>query len=135
MWYGESIKGVMSELTRDKKNKELKRLFSHYAHKRSLRAYELDIGYLQPPLDLKTEKEAIREDLVFVLRGEYQWAGETEKTLTRSEVLNILSFIYREVYVDSYLGQPEYESYRALMERMYCTFAATLSPITNLKPL
>lgn len=96
------------------------RLFKEVARRWHYRVYGIGITYLQPemPTDPGEVAEETRLELLYLPLGQNVRRG----SLTKAQVINILQFIYLEIYSPSFEGDPgrheQYQLYlRSLLRR------------------
>ena len=125
------FRGLVAELEEDKAEEQMRR-FRMLAKKVCFRAYEVCTPYKQPRLLPTTDLPPIPQSLLF-FPGDNRDVGET---LTKEEVLEMIRFIYLDVYGDSYKDDPEEdEEYRGYLTGLYNEYKNTLSEYIPVRSL
>jgi hypothetical protein len=129
-------KGVLTEIAHDGKEKKLKRLFLRYARRIfGGNIYEIDIEYVQPALDPQG-LQSVRQDLLYMPGPEHQALINENKTcLPRDEMVEILRFVYQEIYAGNFDTTPYAETYRAEVEQVFQRVSGALPRLVPLRPI
>lgn len=100
-------------------------LFNAYAKKLGFTAYQLDIDFIQPRLDVQKDS-FFNEEHMALSYIPFKTSSRVQ-SLKKQEVLKILYFVYCQAYGDSYMNDEEEDKqYRAYMASILEYYEATL---------
>jgi hypothetical protein len=111
-------KGVIAEIALDEKNTYLKRRFRRYASSFfQSKLYELDVGYLQPALDINSLTEPEIQDLIYMPGpSDINVVDKYHGKLPRDEAKKLINFIYDYMYAGIFDAIGRGEEYRSYIE-------------------
>jgi|GEM_PF-2613508 len=109
------------------------RLFKETAKRLNYRMYEVGIDYLQPQMDINSEDEFEEEKMILL----YAPVNDTvpyNKKISKDKVLEILNFIYLQIYRPTFRHDPEKDfAYQVYLNSLLRDYEANLPQSISLK--
>jgi transcriptional regulator with XRE-family HTH domain len=131
------VRGVLAEIARVEEMRSRKIRFRRYAKNIfDAEIYAIGAAYKTPDADVTKDHTDIEYDLVFFPGPqERSRIDVNDPKLTKSNALEIFSFVYNQAYGDSDLNTKGEADYRTYSERLFAELAQELPEWVPLTPL
>jgi len=105
------------------KRKARLRLFKETARMLNFRLFEIDFEYLQPEMEIEPNQQPSSEESMILLYAPIRDEIPLSRQLPKEKLLEILAFIYLQIYRPTYRNEPEkdliYQSYLNSLLELY----------------
>jgi len=109
------------------------RLFKETAKRLNYRMYEVGIDYLQPQMEIGSEDEFEEEKMV-LLYAPVKDTVPYNKKISKDKVLEILTFIYLQIYRPTFRHEPEKDyEYQVYLNSLLRDYDSNLPKLISLK--